>query len=83
MPVYEYTCSDCLAVEEHLLPLGVAWAEPCAACGGALRKKYSRVAVRYEGWGFSSTDKLISDARGPRKDFKALRSKAEQISDEG
>jgi hypothetical protein len=38
--------------------------------------------VRYEGWGFSSTDKLISEANGPRKDFKTLRSKAEQISDE-
>lgn len=82
MPVYEYLCTECGAVEEHLLALGAAWAEPCAACGGALRKKFSRVAVRYEGWGFSSTDKLISDARGPRKDFKTLRSKAEQIADE-
>ena len=82
MPVYEYLCAACGALEEHLLPLGTAWTEACGSCGGVLRKKFSRVAVRYEGWGFSSTDKLISDARGPRKDFKALRSKAEQISDE-
>jgi putative FmdB family regulatory protein len=82
VPVYEYVCAACAAVEEHLLPLGASWPEPCAQCGGALRKKFSRVAVRYEGWGFSSTDRLISDAHGPRKDFKALRSKAEQISDE-
>lgn len=82
MPIYEYGCASCGAVEDHLLPLGTAWTEPCAACGGPLRRKFSRVAVRYEGWGFTSTDKLISDARGPRKDFKTLRSKAEQISDE-
>ena len=82
MPVYEYACRACGEVEEHLLALGAAYGEPCAACGGELRKKFSRVAVKYEGWGFSSTDKLISDKSGPRKDFKTLRSKAEQISDE-
>ena len=82
MPVYEFRCTACGEVEEHLLSLGAPAPGPCAACGGELRKKFSRVAVRYEGWGFSSTDKLISDANGPRKDFKTLRSKAEQISDE-
>jgi putative FmdB family regulatory protein len=82
VPVYEYACAACAAVEEHLLPLGAVWSERCAACGGELRKKFSRVAVRYQAWGFTSTDKLISDARGPRKDFTTLRAKAEQISDE-
>ena len=82
VPVYEFRCLECANLEEHLLPLGAAAPGACAACGGELRKKFSRVAVRYEGWGFSSTDKLISDASGPRKDFKTLRSKAEQISDE-
>ena len=82
MPIYEYRCRACDEVEEHLLPLGDAGPTVCAACGGELRKKFSRVAVKYEGWGFSATDKLISDDRGPRKDFKTLRSKAEQISDE-
>jgi hypothetical protein len=38
--------------------------------------------VRYGSWGFSSTDGLIGDDRAPRKDFKTLREKAEQISDE-
>ena len=80
MPVYEYVCRSCAAVEEHLLPLGAAGPAECAACGGTLRKKFSRVAVRYEGWGFSATDSLVNDTRG--KDFKALRNKAEQISDE-
>ena len=80
MPVYEYACRDCGALEEHLLPLGAPAPAGCRACGGELRKKFSRVAVRYEGWGFTSTDSLVSDTRG--RDFKALRSKAEQISDE-
>jgi putative FmdB family regulatory protein len=79
MPVYEYACRECAAVEEHLLPLGDPGPEACAACGGPLRRKFSRVAVRYEGWGFTATDSLVNDTRG--KDFKALRSKAEEIAD--
>lgn len=80
MPVYEYACRECGAVEEHLLKLGAEGPTECAACGGPLRRKFSRVAVKYETWGFTSTDSLVNDTRG--KDFKALRSKAEQISDE-
>ena len=80
MPIYEYACTACAAVEEHLLPLGADGPSSCAECGGALRRKFSRVAVKYEGWGFSSTDKLVNDTRG--KDFKELRERAERISDE-
>lgn len=82
MPVYEYACRECGSVEEHLLPLGDAGPDTCSACGGPLRKKFSRVAVRYQGWGFASTDKLISEDSGPRKDFKQLRERAERIADE-
>lgn len=80
MPVYEYACRSCSAVEDHLLRLGEEWEQPCAACGGELRRKFSRVAVKYEGWGFTSTDSLVNDTRG--KDYKALRERAERISDE-
>jgi hypothetical protein len=38
--------------------------------------------VRLEGWGFSRTDGLLPDDR-PRKDFKRLREKAEEIADSG
>jgi len=38
------------------------------------------VAVRFSGWGFKRTDGLVSEDR-PRKDFKKLREKAEEISD--
>lgn len=80
MPVYEYACRECGAVEDHLLPLGADGPETCAACGGPLRRKFSRVAVKYEGWGFTATDSLVRDPRG--KDFKELRSRAERIADE-
>lgn len=80
MPLYEYACRECGEVEEHLLPLGAEGPAACAACGGALRRKFSRVAVKYEGWGFSATDNLVKDTQG--KDFKALRERAERIADE-
>jgi putative FmdB family regulatory protein len=80
MPIYEYACTACAAVEEHLLPLGADGPAACAACGEPLRRKFSRVAVKYAGWGFSATDDLVKDTRG--KDFKELRERAERISDE-
>ena len=80
MPVYEYVCTACDAVEEHLLPLGADGPDACAVCGEPLRRKFSRVAVRYEGWGFTATDNLVRDTRG--KDYKDLRERAERIADE-
>ncbi len=53
---------------------------PCEQCGGELRRVYGRVGVRFSGWGFKSTDSLVSDDR-PRKDFKKLRDKADEIAD--
>ena len=53
---------------------------PCAECGGELRRVYSRVGVRFSGWGFKSTDSLVPEDR-PRKDFNKLREKAEEIAD--
>jgi predicted nucleic acid-binding Zn ribbon protein len=53
---------------------------PCVVCGGELRKVYGRVGVRFGGWGFAATDSLLPEGRR-RKDFKALRSKAEEIAE--
>jgi hypothetical protein len=39
------------------------------------------VGVVFSGWGFNRTDGLIDDARGPRKDFKTLKAKAEEIAE--
>ena len=52
----------------------------CPNCGGELRRVYGRVGVRFSGWGFSSTDKLVPENR-PRKDFRKLSEKADQIRD--
>ena len=81
MPVYEYACRGCGAVEEHLQPLGSGAPGPCQACGGELRRRFSRVAVKYQGWGFTSTDKLLPEDRQAGKDYRALRERAERIAD--
>lgn len=79
MPVYAYRCAaghDC----EQLRPLGApSPPEGCPTCGEPLRKRYGRVAVRYETWGFGATDSLVRDPG--RKDFRALRERAERIAD--
>lgn len=80
MPVYVFRCTSCGAETEHLLALGELDPRACDKCGGEARHRLARVAVRYGDWGFTSTDKLVGDTRG--KDFKRLRDKAEQISDE-
>jgi hypothetical protein len=38
------------------------------------------VGVRFSGWGFRATDRLVAEDR-PQKDFRALKDKAEEISD--
>ncbi len=82
MPVYEYRCTACGAPSEELRPMARSNADPgpCPACGGRRRRAFGRVGVRFEGWGFSRTDALVSEDR-PRKDFKALRERAEQLRD--
>jgi putative FmdB family regulatory protein len=79
VPVYEYVCRKCGHRLEEIQPMGSGPPGPCPECGGELRRIYGRVGVRFSGWGFSSTDKLISDDRGRRKDFRTLREKAEEI----
>ena len=53
---------------------------PCPECGGELRRVYGSVAIRFSGWGFSKTDKLVSGDR-PRKDYRTLKQKADEIRD--
>ncbi len=82
MPLYEYTCRACSHDEEHLQPLGAGAPGPCAACGGELRRRWSRVAVKYQGWGYNATDKLLpDDHRRQGTDYRALRERAEKIAD--
>jgi putative FmdB family regulatory protein len=79
MPLYDYVCRSCGHALERLQKAGEP-PGPCPECGGELRRVYGRVGVRFSGWGFSSTDKLVPDDR-PRKDFRKLREKAEEISE--
>jgi putative FmdB family regulatory protein len=80
VPLYEYRCRACGSSFEEVQPMGAPPPDACPECGGELRKVYGRVAVRFAGWGFRRTDALVSDGR-PRKDFRTLAEKAEEISE--
>jgi putative FmdB family regulatory protein len=83
VPVYEYRCAGCDELTDRLLPHERAGNPgPCGACGGALERRFSRVAVKLEGWGFSRTDGMVPDRPG-RGDFKQVRERAERISEGG
>jgi putative FmdB family regulatory protein len=80
VPVYEYRCSSCGRTMEEIQPMGSGPPGPCPECGGELRRVYGRVGVRFAGWGFSRTDGLLPGDR-PRRDFRALKDKAEELTD--
>jgi putative FmdB family regulatory protein len=80
MPIYDYRCRACGREVEEVQPMGSGPPGPCPACGGQLRRVYGRVGVRFSGWGFSRTDSLLSGDR-PRKDFRRLKDKAEELTD--
>jgi putative FmdB family regulatory protein len=82
MPIYDYRCRACGREVEEVQPMGSGPPGPCPACGGELRRVYGRVGVRFTGWGFSRTDSLLSGDR-PRKDFRRLKDKAEELTDSG
>jgi putative FmdB family regulatory protein len=82
MPVYEYRCRVCGHSLDALQPMGAAKPPgPCTECGGELRRVYGRVAVQFGGWGFAKTDSLLPEDRRSKRDYKALKSKADEIAD--
>jgi putative FmdB family regulatory protein len=83
VPVYEYVCASCADRVERLLPHQEADTPgPCPACDGVLERRFSRVAVKLQGWGFSATDGMVADRPG-RGSFKEVQERAERISDGG
>jgi putative FmdB family regulatory protein len=80
VPIYEYRCRSCGHRLEEVQPMGAAAPGPCPKCGGELRRVWGRVGVRLSGWGFRRTDSLLPGDR-PRKDFRKLKEKAEEITD--
>ena len=81
MPVYVFSCPVCNGENELLLKLGDTGPRPCPTegCPGTATQRFTRVAVKYEAFGFTSTDKLVQEPAG--KNFRDLRQKAEEISD--
>jgi len=81
VPVYVFSCPVCNGENEQLLKLGDTAPRPCPTngCQGTATLKISRVAVKYDTWGFTNTDRLVSDTQG--KNFRDLRNKAEEIAD--
>ena len=81
MPLYEFMCPLCEAVTEQLLPLGDTAPRACTTdgCIGQRSLKLSRVAVKYEAFGFTKTDTLVTNPE--TKNFKTLQAKAQEISD--
>lgn len=81
MPVYEYLCTTCGKPQDRLLPIAQA-DDPggCDDCAGTLKRRFSRVAVRLEGWGFAATDGMVPDRPG-RGDYKTVRERAERIAE--
>ena len=82
MPVYEYLCKHCGSSVDRILPHNMAERPgACPDCGREqLKRRFSRVAVRLEGWGFAATDALVPDRPG-RGDFRAVRDRAERVSE--
>lgn len=80
MPIYAYRCKGCGHELEEMQPMGSKAPGPCPECGGELKRTYGSVGVRFSGWGFSKTDSLTPGDR-PKKDFKKLKEKAEEIAD--
>jgi len=62
--------------------MGAAPPGPCSDCGGDLKRVYGRVGVVFGGWGFSRTDSLLPAGR-PRRDFKKLKDRAQEIAEGG
>jgi predicted nucleic acid-binding Zn ribbon protein len=81
VPVYVFRCPLCGRENELLLRLGDTAPRPCEteACPGSATQRFTRVAVKYESFGFTHTDNLVADA--DRKSFRDLKQRAEEISD--
>ena len=83
MPVYEYRCRECGTDVERLAHRDRANEPgPCERCGAELARRYGRIGVRLDGWGFSTTDGLVPDRPG-RPPYRRIAERAERISETG
>jgi len=80
VPIYPYRCLACGHELEEMQPMGSGPPGPCPKCGGKLKRTWGAVGIRFSGWGFSKTDSLTPEDR-PKKDFRKLKEKAEELTD--
>lgn len=64
MPLYDYQCSQCQNVVEVRHGFNDAYTEPCASCGGALKRVISPAPVIFKGSGFYVTDSRKPSGEG-------------------
>ena len=80
MPIYEYRCSDCALTHEVIVLPNESVPSECPACGGPLERRWSRLGVSFQGWGFARNDALLPDKPG-RKPFRQVSEKASELFD--
>ena len=80
MPVFEYRCGSCEATTEVIVLAGEEAPTACAACGGELRRLWSRIGVQLVGWGFAKNDAMLPDDR-KRRPFRQIADKASELFD--
>lgn len=56
MPLYDYRCSACGKTTEVRHGFNDTYADPCAACGGDMRRVISAAPIVFKGSGFYITD---------------------------
>jgi putative FmdB family regulatory protein len=80
VPIFEYRCSECDRTHEVIVLPNEASPEACPECGGPLQRRWSRVGVSFQGWGFSRNDALLPDSPR-RKPFQQVKEKASELFD--
>jgi len=80
MPVFEYTCTSCDELTEVIVLHGEEPPTVCPACGGDLKRRWSRVGVQLVGWGFARNDAMLPESKG-RNEFKRVKEKAAELFD--
>jgi putative FmdB family regulatory protein len=56
MPLYDYKCAQCQKVIEVRHGFNDSYAEPCDACGAALKRVINPAPIIFKGSGFYVTD---------------------------
>lgn len=56
MPLYEYQCTQCGRVTEHLQSMNGPPLAACPSCGGEVKKLISAPAFQFKGTGWYVTD---------------------------